>query len=384
MNAVRVVKRATMPAIHSVNIDGATHHLGVLKDFHWCEGFAEFVPEGAPLSMSWVHLGAGEVLSPHVHPTASMIVICEGRVSSLGEVEQELQAGDALLVPPGRLHGFKGLGPDGFWGLSIQFESQSLYRDPSAPRVTFAESGSAGGDLLSTLLERNQAHLRKFADNPLFRMARSSTGCFADDPAASFSIFLDYFQVWSNAFQRTLLSRAALCEDPRFRALADEHLSQEFGHNTALAGGRGRGPAREAWDPILSACCEWFEMKMLTLDNPERTVLIHLVIEASADVFYASFDSLARRAGEGARHFDLHAHGVDHGHVEMGIELLRDLPPGYLDRLCDIQSRGWDMLNTMFQRIAELVDRAAAEAPRRREGSPRGGPEVTLDGQACA
>lgn len=356
---VTIVRRQEIPEIHDVLVDGERYVLGVLKDFRWHASLAGFMPPGAKISFSWVHLEPGQVLDPHVHPVASMILVCEGEVRSLGEIEQHMGPGDALLVPAGHRHGFCGAGARGFWGLSIQFEASALYEDPEHPKVAFS---GASPDWLDELLRANRTHLQQFADNPLFVLARQ--GALSADDAA-LAAFLDHFQVWSNAFQRMLLARATFSDDARFRAVATRHLEDEFGHNTLLARERGAA-ATEVDDPVLEATCEWFVTKMLSLDNAERTVLVHLVVEASAEIFYANVGPLTKQA---RAHFGLHSGTVDHDHVELGLDVLRRAPVRDAAALFEVQRRGWAMLNSMFARIAELLTECRKRGPRARRAT---------------
>lgn len=356
---VTIVRRHDIPEVHHVVVDGRQHNLGVLKDFRWHSGLADFIPGDAKLSLSWVHLEPGQVLDPHVHPVGSMILVCQGEVDTLGDLEQHMSAGDALLVPPGDRHGFRGAGPNGFWGLSVQFESSALYNDMAKPQVRFeagvramADAQSAAPAWLIELLDRNDGYLERFSTNPLFAMARQ--GRLEDEETRS--QFLDHFQVWSDAFQRMLFARVTYSDDAVFRGVATEHLEEEFGHNTALSRGRAPGTARAASDPILDATCEWFVAKMLSLDNNERTVLVHLVVEASAAVFYAYMGPAMSGASASKSHFDMHAGEIDHEHVDLGVDVLRTSSVRDAESLFDIQRRGWDMLNSMFGRIAEILE----------------------------
>ena len=356
---VTIVRRRDIPEVHHAVVDGRQHDLGILKDFRWHPGLADFIPGDAKLSLSWVHLDPGQVLDPHVHPVGSMILVCQGEVETLGELEQYMSAGDALLVPPGHRHGFRGAGADGFWGLSVQFEPSALYNDAAHPQVRFdagvramADATSASPDWLVELLDRNEGYLERFASNPLFAMAR--LGRLDDEETRS--QFLDHFQVWSDAFQRMLFARVTYSDDAMFRGVATEHLEEEFGHNTALSRGRVPGTARAVCDAILDATCEWFVAKMLSLDNNERTVLVHLVVEASAAVFYAHMGPAMAGVSATKSHFDMHAGEIDHEHVDLGIDVLRKSNVRDAETLFDIQRRGWDMLNTMFSRIAEILD----------------------------
>jgi quercetin dioxygenase-like cupin family protein len=140
MSKVAVIRRSEIPAISEVMEGGELHHLGELRDFRKHPLLAEFIPENGRLALAWVRLKPNEVLASHVHPTASLLLCTGGRGIVLEWPDRIIEPGDAVLVPVGSTHGFKGLDPTGIEGLSIQFEERGLYEDPSRPRVKFEQS----------------------------------------------------------------------------------------------------------------------------------------------------------------------------------------------------------------------------------------------------
>ncbi|MDP3704938.1 MAG: cupin domain-containing protein [Legionellaceae bacterium] len=132
-----VIKRENIPTINSIEVDGHIHDLGLLKDFRKHPLLAQFLPELARISLSWVRLEKGQQLNAHKHPTTSMIIITDGYVTTIGDTFIEASAGDIILIPPNVLHGFIGGEPDGLWGLSVQFEGEGLYESIDYPRVNF-------------------------------------------------------------------------------------------------------------------------------------------------------------------------------------------------------------------------------------------------------
>jgi quercetin dioxygenase-like cupin family protein len=354
----QVVRRVEIPAIHSVMEGGREQVLGILQEFRRHEVLSAFLPRDFRLAIAWVHLDPGQTLETHVHPVDSMILITRGRVLAFGDATAELGEGDILLVPHGCQHGFTGAGEDGFWGLSLQFNSRGLYEDLDDPWARFLEqkgpvAGGAGAeraesDPVSALTAANQRHLEHFAKHRLFTMAEK--GYLAEETPRR--RFFDCFQIWSDHFQRMLLMRNALSADPRFRAIAETHLAEELGHNRLLQ--RARQSDTRLWDPTLESLCAWFPWKMITLAEDERLVLIHLVVEGSALVFYQQMAPVFRTP-EGRTHFDAHAQSVDNRHVQVGIDLLRQIPLREPARLLEIQQRGWDVLASLFGRIADLI-----------------------------
>lgn len=202
-------------------------------------------------------------------------------------------------------------------------------------------------DLVDELLRANAIQLRKFSRNPLFALVHCGELDLNDRACAQ---FLACFQVWSDAFQRMGLERAALGDLSGSWAVTVAHLAEEFGHNAALPNvERGR-----RWDPVLEATTDWFVHKMRTLDGSERIVLMHLVVEASAEVFHEHFGPPRRGIRKTTVHFDKHESAIG-GHVKTGLEVLRGRSTQNASDLLDVLHQGWEMLNTMFRRIAELV-----------------------------
>lgn len=355
---VEVVTRDEIPAIHTVMEGGREHVLGILKEFRRHERLSGFLPRDFRVAIAWVHLDAGQTLEPHVHPVNSMILICRGDVRALGDCEADLKEGDILLVPHGRKHGFTGSGTEGFWGISIQFDSRGLYEDLADPWASFLEGEShadpgapmqAAEDALDRLLAANDRYVTNFSKHRLFTMVHN--GYLAD--AGMRARFFDCFQIWSSHFQRMLQGRAFLSSDPSFQRLAQSHLGEELGHDQLLR--RDRPDSRPVWDPALEAACAWFPWQMTCLGEPEKVVLVHLVVEASASVFYGAMAPVMA-AAESRAHFDAHADAEDQRHFEMGVALLRrHVQHLDLRSLMAVQKRGWDMLATVFGRIADLI-----------------------------
>ncbi len=125
-----IVHRTDIESIESMVIDGETHFLGELRDFRKHEVLARFLPENAHPSIAWCRLKPDQKQEPHTHPIVSMIIICEGNAEVTGNaIKKDVVAGDVILVPVGVTHGFRGTAPNGFYGISIQFEQNSLYDD---------------------------------------------------------------------------------------------------------------------------------------------------------------------------------------------------------------------------------------------------------------
>lgn len=347
---VELVRRDDVPSMRTIVVDGVEHWLGHVKDFTKNSNLAEFLPKDNRISMAWVRLEAGEELTPHTHPVPSMILIVEGSARTTGDKHAVMNAGDALLVPQRRPHGFVGLAPNGFWGLSIQFDSRGLYEDIEDPWATFLDderSAKSAEDPVDALFKKNEEFMERFDKHRLFVLVRN--GLFKNPQSRR--KFLDCFQVWSNYFQKMVLNRVVTLQDPACEELAWSHLAEELGHNRDLA--KGRADLQPVFDPVLEAVCSWFPSKIGAISDLEKIVLVHLVVEASAVFFYKHVRP-AMGATEGKKHFDSH-NGVDEAHVEMGYAFLRKTASADWQRLFDIQRQGWGMLMAVMGRIADLV-----------------------------
>ncbi|MBX9296629.1 cupin domain-containing protein [Chromobacterium piscinae] len=350
MSDVTLVRRDDIPSMRTVVVDGVEHWLGHVKDFTKNAPLTQFLPKDNRISMAWVRLEAGERLDAHIHPVESMIVMCEGGARTLGDVRETMNAGDILLVPPGKLHGFIGMPPSGFWGLSIQFDSRGLYEDIADPWATFTdelEQQNGAGSVVEQLLLKNEEYMERFDKHRLFAMVRN--GLLSD--AAAKRRFLDCFQVWSNYFQKMVLMRAVTARQKGFDDLAWQHLYEELGHNQSLA--KSRDDLQTVFDPLLEATCSWFASKMEHIGEAEKVVLSHVVVEASATYFYKHVQPILAQT-DVKDHFDVHS-VVDEDHVEMGYAFLRTLSIEDGHSLFEIQHQGWAMLMAVMARIADLT-----------------------------
>ncbi|MBA2649733.1 MAG: hypothetical protein H0U75_09120 [Legionella sp.] len=56
-----------------------------------------------------------------------------------------------------------------------------------------------------------------------------------------------------------------------------------------------------------------------------------------------------------SKHFEMHFSDIDTIHVTMGVNLLRTEECRDYGKLSVVQGQGWEMLNTVFCRIAQLL-----------------------------
>jgi hypothetical protein len=269
-----------------------------------------------------------------------MILVTEGHGAVAGDAAGPIHAGDVVVVPAGARHGFTGVEPDGFWGLSVQFEGPGLYEQPSRPRVTFA---SDDPDPVAAVRAANAEHMRVYGGSDLLQLVRRLERS-PDEPLRR--RLLEYLQPWSDAFQRVIALRAAFEADGALRHLSEAHLEEELGHHRLLASARdGDGPGR--WDPVVAATSAWWVDTMMTASSIERTVLAHLVLEGSGMVFHQAAYSVL---GDG-EYFAIHAEG-DEEHLEMGYRALAERGDWTPAGILPVLREGWTMMTTMCDRIA--------------------------------
>lgn len=199
--------------------------------------------------------------------------------------------------------------------------------------------------LIDKLVLNNQTYKTNFRQNKLFKIVKENK--LSTD--AQKENFLNYFQIWSDEFQKMILARIVFSESKSYSNLAWQHLEEEFGHNLQLIKSRKNYVAVE--DPIFEALASWFTMKMLTLSDAERTVLIHLVIESCATIFYEYLGPIFLDNNKEEEHFNTHQE-LDPEHEQIGIDLLKKM--NVTDSsLITIQKKGWAMIEALFTRLAE-------------------------------
>ncbi len=335
------ISRDSMETITEVIVDGVKENLGVLKNFASIDVLKTRLPRY--FSAAWVHLENDERLNNHQHTTDSMIIVTEGNGFATGDKESHLNAGDIVYIPAGNTHGFKGSGNDGFWALSIQFDETSLYEDIEKPRVSFIKEQTPFEKLISL----NEKCVKEFKKNEIFseelRALMSNKESVID--------LKNCLQVMSNSFQRLMFSRMALSKNEKYRKIFFEHLIEELGHDTELKSERGE--ASDLWDPILEASTFWFFGKNFLIDDPERIVMIQMVLEKGASLFYGHFAEVLKDSFK-SDHIEKHC-DLDEGHDSLGVDLL-ELESAH--KLLDLQGlleESWSMLGLFLGRTAEII-----------------------------
>lgn len=200
---------------------------------------------------------------------------------------------------------------------------------------------------LNFLLSKNKKFADEYRSSLIMKLIRSDRLSKKETR----NRLLDCIQTFSNYFQKVVILRHALCENPQFLPITQQHLAEEFGHDQSLMADRKHKPPM--WDPILEATASWFSWKMLTLDSEEKTVLVHLVLETSANIFFHEAHRVMQVYNE-TKYFQIHSE-LDEQHENLGKGLLVNLTSSKYERLLEIQHQGWGVLNALCDRIESLT-----------------------------
>jgi len=243
-------------------------------------------------------------------------------------------------VPRQQKYGFKKVGPAGLQALHVAFQEQR----PGKPHKVSS---------LPELLARNEARVRRSLAGPFFGMLRNGSL----DSERSRNRFRDCLRVFSDAFQVILSARQATCRDDEYTSTFLSHFREELGHNELLSVAPNR---RAPADAVLRGTSSWFCHQMLVLDNVEKAVLVHLVLETAGYHFH----SLAKpvlASDVSADYFSTHAE-ADDDHKDSVLVMLHGQHPQTYRRLHRVIEDGWDMFDTMTRRIVELVELESASS----------------------
>ena len=347
-----IIERKNIPQITSIKINGQEHSLGLVKDFRKDPILASFLPEKPErISFSWVRLLSSETLAVHSHPTASLIIICEGEGYCTGDISGYLESGSIVVVPPNCLHGFCGAGSNGFWGLSLQLESLGLYESINSPRVMFNRVSNKS-DNMELLLEAHNFFMLDFKRNSFFQLLESKS--IGD--SIVLDQFLDNILYFSKRFQSILKTRLKHANSEIERRLAIEHLEEEKDHDVSFARSRGN-PVLNNIHQTLVETADWFESSMVTLSDAEKIVLMHFVLEGSGQLAHSAVHKRVRHLPV-AEHFELHQE-EDEEHFLMGVEALKIMDNLKIEHLLTTLITGWSNLNKM---CACMADSAQSQA----------------------
>lgn len=199
----------------------------------------------------------------------------------------------------------------------------------------------------TALLSRNEMCYQIFISRPFFKMIES--GLFNHDEKKK-AIFFNYMQIFADYFQTMIQIRQATCRDEKFYGTFLRHFMDELGHDDLL---RQRSQITPAWDPILVAVATWFVHQMQVLDNIEKAVIMHLVLEKTGD-YYHSLGSKTLSHHMQSNYYETHA-ALDDDHTAMILDLLPGYPEFTYQRLSQLLHESWMMMYTMVDRVHEVV-----------------------------
>jgi len=299
---------------------------------------SEVVPR-SDVGMAWIHARHGQEEAMRSHPTRGLLIVLEGSAELVGMLNRRVGPGDAVMIPSGQAYGFREIGPQGLHALHVSFGTGQ-----GAP--------ARGLHSVERLMQRNQARSAMLLQNPFFDMLRDGTL----KSESRRIVMRECLRVFSNSFQNFLFLRQSMCREPNYWDLFHEHLQEELGHNDLLT---VRGHREAAKDPILHATSTWFCHQMLVQDNVGK-VLLNVVLETAGYHFHTLAKPVFEH-DESARYFDVHAEG-DEKHKDVGVELLSGQHPETYRRLEKVLESGWDTLDAMTRRVAQLVDIYAKSA----------------------
>ena len=333
------ISRDEIKSLHNVEVDKEEKNLGIVKNFRSNELLNKLLPDF--FSAAWVHLDNKEELSLHQHIEKSLILITNGEGVALnGKEELNLKTGDGVYVPTNALHGFRGKN-QGFWGLSIQFQAQSLYEDQTKPRVKFLSP-------FEKLKAVNEMKYQQLSELDIFKIPKEE---FVNNPELKIRL-LDCLQVISDNFQRLMFARVALTNDNKYKSVFMEHLLEELNHDTELNAERGKD-APKMWDPILEASTSWFNYQNQIVDDPKRVLMVSMVLEKCATKFYGNFANVLE--GElSSKHIENHCEADPH-HENLGLDLIEDLCEYRLEEFIDFINQAWIMMHLYIQRKGEII-----------------------------
>jgi mannose-6-phosphate isomerase-like protein (cupin superfamily) len=293
----------------------------------------------ASATLSWFTAQPGQEVGVQRQAAAGLLIIVRGSAQLVGTTRRAVEQGDVLTLPEGHEYGFSEVGPRGLEALQV------LVR--KAPDRTAEKEIT-----LADVLTRNEARAQRILETRYFLMARDGT--FASSQART--RFRQCARVFSDAFQILLFSRQALCRDSDYASIFHEHMTEEFGHNKMLTCPED---ARIQQDPALQATTNWFTYQMLVLDNVGKAV-INLVLETGGYHFL----NMAKPVfvGDAAEeYFRVHAE-ADEQHKDLGAELFEGQHPLTYRSMLRLVDQCWDMLETLTDRIYELIHLQEASA----------------------
>jgi hypothetical protein len=270
--------------------------------------------------LAWTEARPGKDVEPRSHRTPGLLIIVEGRAMLTGRLSRTVEAGDVITLPRDHEYGFTAVGPAGLHALHLAFDGDA---------ASYTEDATT----LRQLLARNEARLQIALNNSFFSLLRRC----AINTDSKRSALRESLHIFSNAFEECSVS-------------IKQHRLEEMDCDLLLSGPRATLVGR---DSLLRAMSSRFRFQLLGLDNSEKTV-VNLVLE-TGDYYLGALSMPMFEGDSVCRNVDTHGEdGVCHD--ALGMKMLEGLQPHAYVRLQRVLDASWDMVDTMTQRFAQLIE----------------------------
>jgi hypothetical protein len=197
------------------------------------------------------------------------------------------------------------------------------------------------------ILKKQDFYIKKFKQSDLVKLVKSNV---MQSKKKRFML-LDALQPFSDFFQKTVMLRYVFTENLFFLSDSEQHLCEEFGHNISLA--KDRKNKEIIFDPILESAAAWFAWETFTLDNLEKMILVHWILEASAHVFFQAAHAATKNYDE-TDYFKTHA-VLDEEHQNIPLFFFENLREHEFQSIMKILDRGWAILMVATNQVAAIV-----------------------------
>ena len=314
MASLQVIKRTAIP---STIVAGT----GELRDFRWSDALGEFMPPASRLSMRWLQLPAEGILEARLHPAQTLLMVCAGSGTVLGDLDGTVGEGDTVVVPAGSECGLEA-GAEGLTVVSFQFGQGLSATIPPPDSATDRHDGTPS---LDGLLSYAGRRLQAFEDSPLFTLL---DGDVNEAPKA----LREALELWSTSAQGLLFGSGPVG-------------SRQLRRSSSMP------PATESWRPprrdsIIEAITNWFAYQTHVLDSVERSAIIRLVVEPARMLCERRVSAALGRAAPTTG---------QHARTPVDDNLLDYQSPRIYGRLEAVVREAWDMLDAMADRVVDLA-----------------------------
>lgn len=339
---IQIISRDEIPPILENSKQTLGSSAAETREFLHHPVLKKFLSIDNACSFAWTKIEHHQCFPIRANDYKSIFIVYKGSAKLVGQITQKITAGDVLIIPPDFNYGFEDISQEGLAIFSLKYLNQE-------PANT-DKSNSVYSLSLEGLLEHNEQRQKQTLENSFFTLLKSDTL----NSAKKRAMFFNALQIFGDYFQTLLYTRQATCFDQKYKAIFLAHLLEEIGHDELFA---ARNNLEKVNDSILEATSAWFCNQMLVLDNIEKTVLVHLILE-QCGYHYHTYAKDKVNMDMKSDYYQIHSEN-DEEHAEMSMEVLQNLHPNTYRRLHKILDDGWDMLNTMQNRVAFLVNTIA-------------------------